>query len=98
VTAVPDPGYHFVKWSDGVTAAERTDANVTKDISVTAVFAINVYTLTYTAGAHGKLTGDALQKVEYGGSGTPVTAVPEPGIISCNGATGQLWLSGPIPA
>jgi hypothetical protein len=22
VTAVPDTGYHFVKWSDGLTAAE----------------------------------------------------------------------------
>ena len=51
VTAVPDTGYHFVSWSDGVTTATRTDANVTADKSVTATFAINTYTITATAGA-----------------------------------------------
>ena len=39
VTAVPDTGYHFVDWSDGVTTAARTDTNVTANISVTANFA-----------------------------------------------------------
>ena len=39
VTAVPDEGYEFVRWSDGVTAATRTDNNVTSDITVTAEFA-----------------------------------------------------------
>ena len=38
VTAVPDAGYHFVKWSDDSTANPRTDANVTADVDVTAVF------------------------------------------------------------
>jgi parallel beta-helix repeat protein len=38
VTAEPDTGYHFAKWSDGVTANPRTDENVISDISVTAVF------------------------------------------------------------
>lgn len=38
VTAVADAGYHFVKWSDGVTTAARTDKNVTADINVTAQF------------------------------------------------------------
>ncbi len=46
VTAVPDEGYHFVDWSDGVPTAERTDTNVTADISVIANFALNTYTLT----------------------------------------------------
>jgi hypothetical protein len=77
VTAVPDTGYHFVQWSDGVTTAGRTDTNVTADLSVTAVFEINTYTLTYTAGEHGTLTGDLDQCVEYGGSGTQVIAVPD---------------------
>lgn len=37
VTAVPAEGYTFYKWSDGVTDATRYD-NLTKDISVTAMF------------------------------------------------------------
>ena len=50
VTAVPNTGYHFVSWCDGVLTAARTDTNVTADISVTATFAITTYTLTYAAG------------------------------------------------
>jgi len=41
VTAVPDTGYHFVQWSDGVLTASRTDTSVTADINVTATFAID---------------------------------------------------------
>ena len=36
VTAIPDTGYHFTSWSDGVTTSSRTDANVTENISATA--------------------------------------------------------------
>jgi hypothetical protein len=79
VTAVPDVGYHFVKWSDNVLTAARTDVNVTADLTVSAEFAINVYTLTYTAGANGTLSGTSPQTVSYGGNGTPVTAVPNTG-------------------
>jgi hypothetical protein len=39
VTAVPNTGYRFVRWSDGVMTASRTDTNVTADINMTAVFA-----------------------------------------------------------
>ena len=56
VTAVPATGYHFVKWSDDSTDNPRTDSNVTADISVTASFAIDTFTLTYTAGSHGSIT------------------------------------------
>ncbi len=38
VTAVPNQGYEFVKWSDGNTNATRTDSNLTADLSVTAMF------------------------------------------------------------
>jgi hypothetical protein len=40
VTAAAASGYHFVSWSDGVTSAARTDANVTANLSVTASFAM----------------------------------------------------------
>ena len=79
VTAVADTGYHFVRWSDNSTANPRTDTNVTADISVTAEFAGNTHTLTYTAGAHGSITGSSPQTVNYGGSGTTVTAVADTG-------------------
>ncbi len=38
VTAVPDEGYTFTSWSDGVLTAARTDLDVTSDITVTANF------------------------------------------------------------
>jgi uncharacterized repeat protein (TIGR02543 family) len=79
VTAVPATGYHFVKWSDDSTANPRTDTNVTGPISVTASFAINVYSLTYSAGDHGSLTGDTSQSVNHGSDGSAVTAVPATG-------------------
>ncbi|MGN0707546.1 MAG: GDSL-type esterase/lipase family protein [Faecalibacterium sp.] len=39
VTAVPDEGYVFVKWSDGVTSKTRTDTKFKQNLDVTAVFA-----------------------------------------------------------
>src|SRR5690606_17985150 len=53
VTAVPNEGYHFVNWSDAVATATRQDTNVTADISVTANFAINTYTITYDGNGNG---------------------------------------------
>lgn len=38
VTAVPNSGYSFLKWSDDSTANPRTDLNVSGDVSVTAIF------------------------------------------------------------
>ena len=79
VTAVPDAGYHFVSWSDGVLTAARTELGVTANLTVTASFAINEYTLTYLAGPNGSITGTTPQIVAHGGSGTAVTAAPDAG-------------------
>ena len=79
VTAVPNTGYHFVSWSDGSTIAARTDTVVKADLLVSAVFAVNTYALTYTAGSGGTISGTVIQTVPYGGSGTAVTAVPNTG-------------------
>ena len=38
VKAIPDEGYEFVKWSDGVKTAERIDLNIKNDINVIACF------------------------------------------------------------
>lgn len=40
VTAVPDGGYAFTNWSDGLTVNPRTDSNVTSNITVTANFVL----------------------------------------------------------
>ena len=39
VTAKPESGYVFVKWSDGVTSKTRTDSKFKLNLDVTAVFA-----------------------------------------------------------
>ena len=46
---MPDTGYHFVAWSDASTDNPRTDLAVTSDITVSASFAPDTFTLTYTA-------------------------------------------------
>ncbi len=79
VTAVPNAGYHFVKWSDNVLTPSRTDLNITGNKTVTATFAINKYTLTYNAGANGSISGTTSQTVNHGSNGTQVTAVPNVG-------------------
>ncbi len=79
----PDQGYHIEDiFIDGVGVGPNntyTFVNITKDHSIHVVFAINTYTLIYIAGEHGSLHGDTEQHIEFGGSGTPVGAVPDPG-------------------
>ena len=79
VTAVPAKGYHFVEWNDGLTDNPRTDGNVTANKTMTASFAIDQFTLTYLAGANGSIAGSSPQTVNYGTSGTAVTATPDEG-------------------
>jgi len=79
VTAVPNPGYHFVKWSDDYPTAARTEADVTADKSVSAIFAVDTFQLRYSAGVGGTISGTTSQTVPYDGSGTAVTAIPAAG-------------------
>ncbi len=79
VTALPEAGYSFSQWSDGVTTTTRTDTNVIGNIMVTAEFVINSYTLTYTAGTGGSIQGPTPQSVAYGFNGQQVTALPAEG-------------------
>ncbi len=76
VKAVPAEGYHFVRWSDGVDTGSRTDTEMGTDLAVTAEFAANQYTLSYTAAENGSIEGTSPQTVPHGGDGSPVTAVP----------------------
>lgn len=81
ITAKPDKGYTFEKWSDGVTTATRQDKNVQSDISVTASFKIDGYTLTYTAGEHGRIDGETEQVVARYCDGSVVKAMPDKGYM-----------------
>jgi uncharacterized repeat protein (TIGR02543 family) len=47
VAAVPNTGYYFVQWSDGISVNPRTDENVTDHLTVTAAFAIKQYTVIF---------------------------------------------------
>lgn len=76
VTAVPDTGYSFVDWSDGNTDNPRTDTNVQNNITVTATFSQDDFTVTYNAGANGTISGTSPQQIAPGGSTSAVTAVP----------------------
>jgi len=75
VTAIANSGYYFVNWSDGVTTASRQELGVVADKSVTANFALSAQTVTYLAGPNGSISGTASQSVNYGDSGTSVSAV-----------------------
>lgn len=84
VTAVPDTHYHFVQWSDGVTTDTRSDIAGPVDFETTATFSINQYTLTYTAGTNGSISGASPQTVDHGADATEVKAVPNPGYSFIN--------------
>jgi predicted regulator of Ras-like GTPase activity (Roadblock/LC7/MglB family) len=90
VTAVANTGYHFVSWSDGLLTASRTDTNITADASVTASFAIDSHTLTYTPEANGTLIGTTEQLVIPGDDGSVITAVANTGYHFTNWSDGLL--------
>ncbi|NWG03180.1 MAG: hypothetical protein HXY44_10040 [Syntrophaceae bacterium] len=94
VTAVPNTGYHFVNWSDGSTANPRTDTNVTTNISVTANFTINTYTISVNKMGSGIGTVASLDGgincgykcSEFYNHGTEVTLIAQPD--ACSDFTG----------
>lgn len=66
VEAVADIGYHFVEWSDGIKSAKRTDTNVTGDISVTAIFDLNQYVLSFNSNGGSEVVS---QNIIYNNNG-----------------------------
>ncbi len=79
IAAVPNEGYEFDKWTDGITTATRMDTNVRSDLTVTAFFQKKTYTVSYKAAENGTLKGETNQTVSHGGSAKSVTAVPNEG-------------------
>jgi|GEM_PF-1281567 hypothetical protein len=56
ISAIPNYGYHFVRWNDYNTSNPRT-VSVTEDKIFTATFAKNVYSITKNA-EHGSISGN----------------------------------------
>ena len=77
VEAVPDTGYSFVQWSDGGTDNPRTELNVASDLTVTASFTPNIYTITFQAGNHLSLEGGTPNVSVDAAHGTVFPTPPE---------------------
>ena len=82
VSAVANSGYHFVRWVEGgatVSTDNPYTFSVTSNRNLVAEFEEIIYTLTYTVGKGGSISGQATQTVQHGQSGTEVEAVPSEG-------------------
>jgi subtilisin family serine protease len=78
-TVTPNIHYHvlnvLVDGSSVGAVTSYTFTNVIAGHTISASFAIDQFTLTYTAGANGSISGPTPQTVDYGSNGTAVTAV-----------------------
>ena len=77
-------GYAFAGWNTvavggGVAYANGASYPFTASGNLYAQWTINSYTLTYSSGPNGTITGTSLQNVNHGASGTAVTAVAASG-------------------
>ncbi|HEY6871689.1 MAG TPA: hypothetical protein VI298_03060 [Geobacteraceae bacterium] len=79
----PDPCYHTADVAvDGTSQGAISSysfTNVTDNHTIAASFAINTYTVTFSAGSGGTISGDTPQTVTCGGSTSPVTATQATG-------------------
>jgi len=78
VTAEPMAGYEFVAWSDGKTVSTRIDTPAA-DTTLIASFKQIIYTITYSADAHGSLLGDLTQTIVAGAQTSPVSVKADTG-------------------
>lgn len=81
VTAIPDQGYSFIGWSDGVQTAERTEQNLKSDLSVTAHFKKSFLTVNYITDGNGTIQGEKRQAIEYNQNTTTVSAIAKDGYV-----------------
>src|ERR1035437_9316588 len=65
VSAVPNAGYTFTNWTGpGFTTTNATPltvTNVTQNLTITAAFVPQTFTVTFVAGAGGSITGSSSQ-------------------------------------
>lgn len=82
IEAIPEEGYIFSGWSDGLIDNPRVDYNVLADASVQAIFVkedATYFTLTYNSTSGGYLVGDSTQLVEEGENGTAIQVISHTG-------------------
>ena len=95
LAATPDEHYHFVCWTGDTEGCTETDGalEVTMDRprAIGAEFAIDTFTVTFEAGAHGTLSGATEQVIDYGAT----AAVP--GVMTDAGYAFMGW-SGDVAA
>jgi hypothetical protein len=86
VADAPAVGYHFTHWSGDIAGISDVYASSTTIFTQAANAAITAnyaednpgpFTLTYTAGSHGSISGDTPQTVAKNNNGSIVTAVPD---------------------
>jgi hypothetical protein len=97
------PGYHVADvLVDAVSigpVAEYTFTDIREDHTISVSFAINTYTVTYTAGSNGTINGISRQVVEYRGNGSAVTAEPNAGyhfVSWSDGVKDATRIDGPV--
>ena len=81
VKAIPQYGYIFIEWSDGVQTPSRTDTNIQGSVLIVAHFEKIAFTIEYQAGAGGYIEGATSQNVLYQETSQTVTAIPEKGYM-----------------
>jgi len=86
ITLTPDAGYWVDSLTDNrvdvlasVVDNTYTIASISENHTVQVTFFNGAYTFSYSAGAHGQITGATEQTVAEGSGGTPVTAVADSG-------------------
>ncbi len=85
LTAAADAGSSsFSGWSGGGCSGTGNCVVTMNQVrEVTATFTLDPYTLTYTAGTNGSITGESPQTVHHGSDGSEVEAVPDPDYVFC---------------
>lgn len=86
VTAVPNEGYEFYAWSDGMKCPTRQATSVHGSDTFVAEFRtinqpVKAYTVRYEAGEGGYVAGALVQTVHRGESGSSVLARPNEGYV-----------------
>jgi uncharacterized protein DUF1566/List-Bact-rpt repeat protein len=99
VTANASTGHYFVNWTEGTSVVSTSPtlavSGVTSAHNYTANFAptIQTYTVTFSAGTGGSITGTASQSVNYGGSTNAVVASASTGYRFVNWTEGATVIS-----
>ena len=103
VTATPNTGYSFVNWTGSVTSTDNpiTLSSVSSDMTITANFSINSYTVTFVEGSNGSRSGGGalVQSINHGSDATAPVITPNAGYafdgwdVSFTGVTSNLTVN-----